>query len=171
MDLLANIITSRAKQLNKHWNSTMFNNNPCVLRCTRGNIGQSPGSLKLKSKGSSLSNDKISYTNYFNLNKRHTRHHTCNWGTSCLPRNSTNRGTTPALITSSIGGLRSTSKADESQQRRWTYYLIKDLLRIWIRKWNLPIDNSFLNWVVASNCEAGSSDHTPCTIKGILSNC
>lgn len=35
----------------------------------------------------------------------------------------------------------------------------------------IPIDNSFLNCVVASNCNAGSSDHTPCTIEGILSNC
>jgi len=36
---------------------------------------------------------------------------------------------------------------------------------------DIPIDKSFLNCVVASNCAAGSADATPCTIKGILSNC
>lgn len=39
--------------------------------------------------------------------------HTCNWGRSCLSRNSTNRGTTPALITSSIGGQRSAQICQE----------------------------------------------------------
>lgn len=35
----------------------------------------------------------------------------------------------------------------------------------------LPIDKSFLKCVVASICVAGSSEHTPWTIAGILSNC
>lgn len=34
-----------------------------------------------------------------------------------------------------------------------------------------PIDSSLRNWVVASSCACGSSDHTPCTMAGRLSSC
>lgn len=105
-NLLSNIITCRTKKLHKHGNGTMINNNSRMLWCPRCNIGQSPCSLKLHMKG----NDCYMrlYSSYTVRNGRIIQaFHTCNWGRSCLPRNSTNRGTTPALITSSIGGLRS----------------------------------------------------------------
>ncbi len=39
------------------------------------------------------------------------------------------------------------------------------------RKSSLPIERSFRNWVVSSNCVAGSSEYTPATMAGRLSNC
>lgn len=94
---------------------------------------------------------------------------TCSWGRSCLPRNSTNRGTTPALITSSIGGLRSAHKYTECKS---TVKNIPGLLpkSKFLGDAVIPIDNNFLNWVVDSNWAVWSSDHTPCTITGMLSS-
>lgn len=90
---------------------------------------------------------------------------TWSWGTSCLSRNSTNFGTTPALITSSIGGQRSMQEWNQNQKKCYKTRRIHQVHSY------IPIDKSFLNWVVASNWMPGSADATPCTIKGILSNC
>lgn len=114
-NLLPDIITAWAQKLYKNRNSAMVNDNSCMLWCSRCNIGQGPCSFKLRPLKSSIilvsSNRSIKTKRYRKEREQNvSRNPTCNWGRSCLPRNSTNLGTTPALITSSIGGLRSAHK-------------------------------------------------------------
>jgi len=109
--LLAHVIARRTQKLNEDWNGPMVNNDASVIGCSRRNIGQRPRSLELytiQPKSQSRADQ-----NRFPENAPKPPRcfkpsgGTCNCGKSALTRNSTNRGTTPAAITSSIGGLRS----------------------------------------------------------------
>lgn len=123
--LFTDIFNGRAQKLNKNWDSSMINNNPCVLWCPRSNICESPSSLKLNIrdffyffillKRQDKDDTKIcgkQYINEFKAQIEQSRAQIRTWscGKSSLARNFTNWGTTPDCITSSIGGLRSGPK-------------------------------------------------------------
>ncbi len=101
---------------------------------------------------------------------------TCSCGKSAWVRNSTKRGTTPDAITSSIGGLRSAQQICKftwptiAEKTKFLEDKINDQEES-KRKSSPPIERSFRNWVVTSNCVAGSSEYTPATMAGRLSNC
>ena len=48
--LFPHIVTWGAEKLYKYWNRPTLYNYPRMVGCTRSNIGQSPGSLKLEKK-------------------------------------------------------------------------------------------------------------------------
>lgn len=101
INLLSNIITRRCQKLHKLRNSTMINDNSGMLWSTRSYIGQCPCCLKLQEITSITTKWNIAY-HYYKLVQIY---YTCSCGISYLERNSTNLGTTPVLMTSSIGGL------------------------------------------------------------------
>ena len=172
--LLTNIITRRGKKLHKNWNSPVINDNLSVLWSSWCNVCESPCCLKLHITSHFSIKESFICRDTINDDEKTTMHQkkTCSCGKSSLWRNSTKRGTTPACITSSIGGLLSTevNRLPTGYNDSSFINTCQDTTRVKFIIW-IPIESNFRNCVVASSCIWLSSEQTPATIFGRDSSC